>query len=173
MSGYSPYPQAAQGSWMPAVDQRSYLQGGPTGFSAAVREGVKNTFNYQGRASQGAYWWFVLFNTIVFSGLYAVGIAVLLATKQPYGFVLAGLYMIAEIFPALSLAVRRLHDSDRSGFWIFISFVPFIGGIWALVLMILDGTPGPNRYDGIQYPQQPAVPYGQQQPAGYQPPAGY
>jgi uncharacterized membrane protein YhaH (DUF805 family) len=42
--------------------------------------------------------------------------------------------------------VRRLHDSDRSGFWYFIAFVPFIGGIWLLILLCMGSTPGPNRF---------------------------
>jgi uncharacterized membrane protein YhaH (DUF805 family) len=42
--------------------------------------------------------------------------------------------------------VRRLHDGDRSGFFIFLGLVPFIGGLIVLVLMILPGTPGPNQY---------------------------
>jgi uncharacterized membrane protein YhaH (DUF805 family) len=42
--------------------------------------------------------------------------------------------------------VRRLHDGGRSGWWYFISLVPFIGGIWLLVLLILEGEAGPNEY---------------------------
>jgi uncharacterized membrane protein YhaH (DUF805 family) len=46
----------------------------------------------------------------------------------------------------LSLAVRRLHDTDKSGFWIFIGLIPLIGGIVLLVFYLLLGTPGPNRH---------------------------
>jgi hypothetical protein len=42
--------------------------------------------------------------------------------------------------------VRRLHDSGRSGGWFFIAFVPFIGGLWLLILTLLGGTPGENRF---------------------------
>lgn len=183
MSGYSPYPQAPQGNWVPGNDQRGYLQGGPTGFGAAISEGFKNAFDYQGRASQGAYWWFALFNVLVVIVLYIIVFAIAATTKSFYGFILVGIYGIVAFFPGLALEIRRLHDTDRSGWWIFISLVPFVGGIWLLVLMCLDGTPGPNRYDGIQYAQQPPVPYGQQPPAGpyaqqppaagYQQPGGY
>jgi Protein of unknown function (DUF805) len=47
---------------------------------------------------------------------------------------------------SLSLTVRRLHDTDRSGFWYFIAFVPFAGGIVLLVFTLLGGAPGPNRF---------------------------
>ena len=48
--------------------------------------------------------------------------------------------------PGLSVMVRRLHDTNRSGWWYFISFVPVIGGIWLLVLMCLPGTEGRNDH---------------------------
>jgi len=49
-------------------------------------------------------------------------------------------------FVNLSLAVRRLHDTDKSGFWIFIGLIPLIGAIVLLVFYLLPGTPGPNRH---------------------------
>jgi uncharacterized membrane protein YhaH (DUF805 family) len=61
-------------------------------------------------------------------------------------FLLLCLYSLAVFIPNLAVSVRRLHDSDRSGWWILIAFVPFIGGIWLLVLYLLSGTPGPNRF---------------------------
>jgi len=61
-------------------------------------------------------------------------------------FVLLCLYSLAVFIPNLAVAVRRLHDSDRSGWWILIAFVPLIGAIWLLVLDLIDGTPGPNRF---------------------------
>ena len=60
--------------------------------------------------------------------------------------ILLALYSMAIFIPNLAVAVRRLHDQDKSGWWILIGFVPLIGGIWLLVLYCLDGTPGPNRF---------------------------
>jgi uncharacterized membrane protein YhaH (DUF805 family) len=60
--------------------------------------------------------------------------------------VLLGIYSLAVFIPNLAVAVRRMHDQDKSGWWILIGFVPFIGGIWLLVLYLIDGTRGPNRY---------------------------
>lgn len=53
---------------------------------------------------------------------------------------------VVSILVGLSLGVRRLHDQNRSGFWYFIVLVPFVGGICLLIFMLLDGTPGPNRF---------------------------
>jgi uncharacterized membrane protein YhaH (DUF805 family) len=60
--------------------------------------------------------------------------------------VLLGIYSLAVFIPNLAVAVRRMHDQDKSGWWILIGFVPFIGGIWLLVLYLIDGTRGPNSY---------------------------
>lgn len=61
-------------------------------------------------------------------------------------FAILCLYSLAVFIPNLAVAVRRLHDSNRSGWWILIGLVPFIGAIWLLVLYLIDGTPGPNRF---------------------------
>jgi uncharacterized membrane protein YhaH (DUF805 family) len=57
-----------------------------------------------------------------------------------------GLYALAIILPALAVAVRRLHDIGKSGWWLFITFVPLVGSIWYLVLLATDSQPGENEY---------------------------
>jgi uncharacterized membrane protein YhaH (DUF805 family) len=59
---------------------------------------------------------------------------------------LLGLWWLATLIPNLAVAVRRMHDQDKSGWWILIGLVPLIGGIWLLILYFIDGTPGPNRF---------------------------
>ena len=56
------------------------------------------------------------------------------------------IFCLVTTIPYLAVMIRRLHDQGKSGWWYFISWVPFIGGIWLLVLMCLDGTPGDNDY---------------------------
>ncbi len=53
---------------------------------------------------------------------------------------------VAWLIFGLALAVRRLHDIDRSGWWLLIGFIPFVGGIVLLVFSLLPGTRGPNRF---------------------------
>ncbi len=60
--------------------------------------------------------------------------------------VLGTLYMLAVLLPGLAVGVRRLHDSDRSGWWLLIAFVPIIGAIILLVFMVQDSQPGENQY---------------------------
>lgn len=85
---------------------------------------------------------FALFNIIIA----AVLIGVAFAIDQNLGMIVYVGYILALLLPGLAVAVRRLHDQGKSGAWIFITFVPFIGGIWLLVLMCLEGTRGPNQY---------------------------
>jgi uncharacterized membrane protein YhaH (DUF805 family) len=136
--GYSPYPQG--GGYAPGTP-RGYLQGGPVDFKTAVTEAFRNIFTYNGRASKSAYWWFALADVIA-----VVVFVILGAVLKDIGLILDVLGYIALILTGLSLMVRRLHDSDKSGFMIFLGLIPFVGGIILLVFALLDGTPGPNRF---------------------------
>jgi uncharacterized membrane protein YhaH (DUF805 family) len=135
--GYAPYPQ--QAGYAPG-SPRGYLQGGPVGFGQAVTEAFRNVFNYQGRASRSAYWWFGLFMVIAFIVLVILG-----AALKGFGLVIDVLAYIVLAITAIPLGVRRLHDTNRSGFWLLLGFVPF-GGLVLLVFYLLEGTPGPNRF---------------------------
>ena len=99
----------------------------------------KKYATFSGRARRKEYWLFVLFNAIAcfvaafLDGLLGLGIIYLL-------------YCLAAFLPSLAVCVRRLHDTNRSGWWVLIGLVPIIGGIWLLILMVLDSTPGANNY---------------------------
>ena len=101
---------------------------------------------FSGRARRKEYWMFFLFN-IIFSIVLTV-IDTMTGTVNPmYGLGLLGaLYTLAVLIPGIAVGVRRLHDTDRSGLWLLIGFVPLIGVIVLLVFFCLDGTPGENRY---------------------------
>ena len=144
--GYGQQPGYAPQGGYPSAGEQGYLQGGPVGFRDAVNLGIRNAFTYTGRASRSAYWWFVALDAAAWIG---VVILALLFNAIHAGFLSVLLYVvvaIAAFLIGISLTIRRLHDQDKSGWWYFIAFVPFIGGIWLLVLMLLEGTPGPNRF---------------------------
>ena len=143
--GYAPYPQQ-QGGYAPAGGPRGYLQGGPVGFTDAIKLAFQNIFEFNGRASRSSYWWFALAELIGWVGVLILAV-IFAAVHAPVLSIL--LYLaagVASFLVSLSLTIRRLHDQDKSGFWYFIAFVPFIGGIWLLVLTVMEGTPGPNRF---------------------------
>ena len=107
---------------------------------------LKNYAVFSGRAQRMEYWIFALFNAIISIALGMIDRFTGSFSSDSHFGLLGGLFALAMFIPALAVAVRRLHDTDRTGWWILILFVPLIGAIWFLVLMILDGTPGNNRY---------------------------
>jgi uncharacterized membrane protein YhaH (DUF805 family) len=109
-------------------------------------EALKKYAVFHGRSRRAEYWYFVLFNLIV--AVVLAGIDTLLGTfssAQNIG-LMSGIYSLAVIIPTLAVTFRRLHDIDRSGWWILINLVPLIGTIVLLVFALMDGTPGDNRY---------------------------
>jgi uncharacterized membrane protein YhaH (DUF805 family) len=109
-------------------------------------EVLKKYAVFDGRARRKEYWFFVLFNVIISIVLAVVDAAVGLSTDAGNVGVLGGIYSLAVLLPSIAVTVRRLHDTERSGWWILISFVPLVGGIILLVFTLFDGTPGPNKY---------------------------
>ena len=80
----------------------------------------------------------------LFAGIIAIVLGIIgVAIKFPY---LVILFYLAVLLPGLGVTVRRLHDTGRSGGWIFIGLVPFVGGIILLVFTCTDGKPGVNQY---------------------------
>jgi uncharacterized membrane protein YhaH (DUF805 family) len=144
--GYGQQPgYAPQGGYAPAGPQ-GYLQGGPVDFRDAVNLGIRNAFTYTGRASRSAYWWFAAFEVAAWIGVLILALIFNAIHVPAISILLYVVAAIAAFLISISLTVRRLHDQDKSGFWYFIVFVPFIGGIWLLVLTLLEGTRGPNRF---------------------------
>ena len=109
-------------------------------------EVLKKYAVFDGRARRKEYWFFYLFYFIFAIVLMTIDGMTGTSNEETGIGVLSSIYILAMIIPGLAVAVRRLHDTDRSGWWIFISLIPLIGGIWFLVLMVLDGTAGQNQY---------------------------
>lgn len=143
MSGpYTPY-GAPQGGYAPQAGyQRGYLQGGPVDFQSAIKLQIENVLNFSGRASLSAYWWYALalFIVNVVLEIFAVAVGSLALS------LLIGLVMIVVGLSGLSVGVRRMHDSDKSGWMLLLGLIPFIGAIIVIVLLVLPGTPAPNRF---------------------------
>ncbi len=101
---------------------------------------LKHYADFNGRARRTEFWMFVLFNIIISFVLSFID--ELIGTY----YVLSGLYGLFVFIPGLAVSVRRLHDTGRSGWWIFISLIPLIGAIWLIVLWAQDSQPGENKY---------------------------
>ena len=109
-------------------------------------EVLKNYFVFDGRARRMEYWTFGVINLVVY--LVMAQLDHVTGTWRPHSRVglLSGIYLLAVLLPSLGVTVRRLHDTDRSGWWVLLGFVPVIGEIVLIVFMFLDGTPGSNAY---------------------------
>lgn len=105
----------------------------------------KNYAVFQGRARRKEFWMFALINWVICIALsFLCGLLVdSLGTlaQVPYG-----IYALAILIPSLAVAVRRLHDINKSGWWYFIILIPLIGAIWFLVLLCTEGDKGDNKY---------------------------
>ena len=106
--------------------------------------------SFDGRARRKEYWSFALFNAIIYFIFYAVGIFLAVSTRSEtlalIVFGILGIYGLGVIIPSLAVTVRRLHDIGKGGGWIFISFVPFVGGLILFVFTLLDSEAGENRF---------------------------
>jgi uncharacterized membrane protein YhaH (DUF805 family) len=122
--------------------QRGYLQGGPVDFQGAIRSQFENVTNFEGRASLSAYWWYALALAIVGVVLEIFSVAVGATALT----LLIGLVMFVAGLSGLSVGVRRLHDTDKSGWMLLLGLIPFVGWIIMIVLLVQPGTPGQNRF---------------------------
>lgn len=99
---------------------------------------------FAGRAGRKEYWYFVLINIFV-----NVLLGVIAAISSKAGGVLLGLYTVAVLVPWLAITVRRLHDTNRSGWWFFAGLIPVVGSIVLLVFMVQGSQPNENQYGPI------------------------
>lgn len=110
--------------------------------------------DFQGRARRSEYWLWVLFIVVVTVVLNilggGMGAAVdptnpMGAYSSPVG-IISLLFSLATLIPSIAVGVRRLHDTNRSGWWILIGLIPFLGWLVLLVFYVLPGTVGPNQF---------------------------
>ena len=124
-------------------------------FTGAIKNAFSNYATFKGRASRSEFWKFVLFLVIVSVVLYLPLIATGgmtgdagsgTTTLVTISLIALGIFTLVTLLPYLSVLVRRLHDTDRSGWWYWIVLVPFVGGVILLILLALQGTQGDNRF---------------------------
>ncbi len=114
---------------------------------------LKRYFDFQGRSRRAEYWLFYLLTIIVTMVLYVPLLAVGMdfETGEPNAIgglvmLVLGLVWLGLFVPSLAVLIRRLHDTNRSGWWVLISFLPLVGGLVLFIFTVLNGTAGPNRF---------------------------
>ena len=111
----------------------------------------ENFSNFSGRARRKEYWMFALIYIIVIiiamvlDGALGLGFDMGYGVTAPYGWIYS-IVALVHLIPAWGVLVRRLHDVGKSGWFMLISLVPIIGGIWLLVLVCTDGDSSENAY---------------------------
>ena len=127
------------------------------GFSASIKSGFSNYFNFSGRASRSEYWYWNLF---------VVLISIIETVVGGTGIIT----MLVLFIPGLAVFWRRMHDLDKSGAWFFI-FLTVIGVLVLLVWACIKGTSGANRFgpdslgsDDPAPPSDPAPPAAPDEP---------
>lgn len=112
------------------------------GFTDAVRTALVERYaDFQGRSARPEYWWYFLFNCLVNIAVSIVGQA-----SETLGSILGFVVLLALIVPGIAVGIRRLHDLDRTGWWLLLGLIPVIGTIILLVWFCMRGTDGDNRF---------------------------
>ncbi|MBZ0128968.1 MAG: DUF805 domain-containing protein [Rhodobacteraceae bacterium] len=114
-------------------------------FQQAVATCFRKYVTFEGRAPRSEYWWWVVFLlagnlATAFLEATIIGIA---GNGPP---LMSSVFSLVVFLPHLAVMVRRLHDTNRSGFWFFIVFVPLVGWLILLYFLIIEGTRGPNDF---------------------------
>ena len=105
-------------------------------FVESIQTCYKKFFDFSGRASKSEYWWFQLYNAIIY---------VLTFVFHGDLVLLFSILIIVNLIPVYAVGVRRIHDSNKSGWLVLISLIPLIG-LYIFVLLLQDGSKGKNRF---------------------------
>ena len=111
------------------------------GFGEAISRGFRNYFNFSGRATRAEYWWWGLFIVLV-----SIVLKVVETLFGEVGQWVSLLVQLPVLLPSLALGARRLHDINRTGWWLLLLFVLVVGWILLIVWAIKRGDKGPNKY---------------------------
>ena len=117
------------------------------GFGQAVSTCFSKYATFSGRARRSEYWWFVLFQIIVFAVAAGLdnGFHTTFGNGVPYGWIYT-VAVLALLLPSIAVTVRRLHDTGRSGWWWFLSLLCGIGAIILFIFCLTDSNSGANQY---------------------------
>lgn len=109
-------------------------------------KGFKQYFDFSGRARRREYWMFIVFYIVFYVGV-LISDEILGTGSMSNGTgILSGIYTLVTFIPSLAVTVRRLHDTNRSGWYVLLGLIPVIGFIIILIFAVTDSEPGSNEY---------------------------
>lgn len=100
--------------------------------------------DFSSRARRREYWTFALVNCLIAMLLLILGLA--FGEDSPASNIMVTIFYLIMLVPNLSVSVRRLHNIGKSGWYMFLSLIPLIGGLILLVWSLMDSEPGENQY---------------------------
>lgn len=108
---------------------------------------LKRYADFSGRSRRKEYWMFVLgvFIAVILLSIVEGIVGLSGMVGGVYG-PLTTIFFLGILVPSIAVQIRRFHDQDKSGWFVLLSLIPFIGGLIVLVFMCLEGTKGPNRF---------------------------
>ncbi|SFS02799.1 DUF805 domain-containing protein [Sphingomonas jatrophae] len=115
---------------------------------------LKRYADFNGRSRRKEYWFFALMILAIYLVITVIGMVLGSLTPSDTAngilaapaFLLLLLFGLAVIVPGIAVQVRRFHDQDKSGWFVLLNLIPYVGGLVVLVFMCLEGTRGPNRF---------------------------
>ncbi len=107
---------------------------------------LKKYVVFRGRAQRKEFWYFVLFSFIITFVLGIIENVVGIVNSDAGLGLLSGLYSLAVLIPSIAVGVRRLHDTNRSGWWLLISLIPIIGAIVLIIFFVSASKPEEEQY---------------------------
>lgn len=152
--GYQPQYQPQKGGGYQPQPQYQTAYGRTMGFGDAVRVCLKEKYaSFEGRATRAEYWFFYLFTILILlgggiiggilGGVFSGGDASIVIG---FSIVVYGIIGLGLICPAISVLIRRLHDTGRSGWWYWIVLIPYVGGIVLFIFTLLSSQKNDNEY---------------------------
>ena len=115
-------------------------------FLEAISSGFRNYVNFSGRAIRSEFWYWTLFVFVLVGVLGIIDQRLNPGVSMGAFSILNALVSLALFLPGLAVSIRRLHDIDRTGWWVLLSFIPLIGILVLIYWACQPGTSGPNRF---------------------------
>jgi uncharacterized membrane protein YhaH (DUF805 family) len=132
---------------MEEIEVIEYSEPSKTGFVDAIKKGFRGYVVWNARSTRSEYWWWTLFATIVAIVASVIDTAIFSSDTMMGTGPVSGISALALFLPGLSVWIRRLHDTDRTGWWAWIVLIPILGWIATLVFVLLPSKMGPTRWN--------------------------
>lgn len=121
------------------------------GFGEAVKSFWSKYATFKGRSRRSEYWFIQLFLVLTNLAVAAIDLALMNGDVERFianggGGIVGLVWILVTIVPALAVLVRRLHDTGKSGWWVLIGLVPFVGTVVLFVFSVLNSDEGENRF---------------------------